>query len=103
MSKHGKNIIAAMEQALAHAQGRPSAVKLHKLAPNEIRDARLALKMSQAEFAEEFQFSLPTVRKWEQGQRQPSGPAMILLSIIRHAPKTVLRVMRESERANAQG
>jgi putative transcriptional regulator len=95
MSKHGKHIIASMEEAVAHAEGRPSKVRLHKLAPNEIREARLAMKMSQAEFAEEFHFSLPTVRKWEQGQREPSGPAMILLSIIKHAPSLVRRVMRD--------
>jgi len=97
MSKHGKNIIASMEEALAHAEGRPSKVRVYKLTPNEIRDARLAMKMSQAEFADEFRFSLPTVRKWEQGQREPSGPTMILLSIIKHAPTTVRRVMREVE------
>ena len=97
MSKHGKDIIASMEEALTHARGRASKVRVYKLTPNEIRDARLAMKMNQAEFANVFRFSLPTVRKWEQGQREPSGPTMILLSIIKHAPATVRRIMREVE------
>lgn len=102
MSKHGKRIVAAMEEALAHAEGRPSKVKLHKLAPSEIRDARMALNMTQAEFAAEFHFSLPTLRKWEQGQRAPTGPAMVLLSIIRRAPTAVRRAMRQMEAAGVE-
>lgn len=100
MSKHGKRIIASMEEALAHAEGRLSKVKLHKLAPSEIRDARMALNMTQAEFAAEFCFSLPTLRKWEQGQREPAGPAMVMFSIIRRAPAAIRRTMRQMEAAS---
>ncbi len=99
MSKHAKRIVTAMEESLAHAEGRPSKVKLHKLAPSEIRDARMALNMTQAQFAAEFHFSLLTLRKWEQGQRAPTGPAMVLLSIIRRAPSAVRRAMRQMEAA----
>lgn len=99
MSKIGDELIASLQEAVAHAHGRPSKVKLHKLQPNEIREARAAMKMTQEEFAREFQFSLPTLRKWEQGQREPSGPSMVLLTIIRHAPTAVRRVLREVEAA----
>lgn len=99
MNKHGKRIVAAMEEVLAYAEGRPSKVKLHNLAPSEIRDARMALNMTQAEFAAAFHCSLPTLRKWEQGQREPIGPAMVLLSNIRRAPNAVRRAMRQVEAA----
>ena len=44
----------------------------------DVRAIRHAAGMTQAEFAEAYDFSLRTVQEWELGARKPSGPARTL-------------------------
>jgi putative transcriptional regulator len=44
---------------------------------------------TQAEFARAIGVSVGTLRQWEQGRRQPSGPARVLLALIDRAPSIV--------------
>jgi putative transcriptional regulator len=53
------------------------------------REIRLRLKMSQPEFAERFGLSLATLREWEQGKKNPSGPSRTLLIVISRVPDVV--------------
>lgn len=48
----------------------------------DIRRLREALKFSQPVFAHHLHTSASTVRKWEQGETRPAGPALKLLNII---------------------
>jgi len=49
--------------------------------------------MSQAEFALQFSFPISTPRNWEQGRRQPEGPARTLLKIIDRIPDAVRKAL----------
>ena len=48
----------------------------------DIRRLRETLKFSQPVFALHLHTSASTVRKWEQGETRPAGPALKLLNII---------------------
>jgi putative transcriptional regulator len=48
----------------------------------DIRRLRESLKFSQPVFALHLHTSASTVRKWEQGDTRPAGPALKLLNII---------------------
>ena len=48
----------------------------------EIKRLREDLKFSQPVFALHLHTSASTVRKWEQGETHPTGPALKLLNII---------------------
>lgn len=48
----------------------------------DIRQLRKELKFSQPVFALHLHTSASTVRKWEQGDTHPTGPALKLLNII---------------------
>jgi len=48
----------------------------------KIRDLRDHLQLSQAVFAAVLNTSLSTVRKWEIGDKHPSGPSLKLLSLL---------------------
>ncbi len=48
----------------------------------DIRRLREALKFSQPVFAHHLHTTASTVRKWEQGQTRPAGPALKLLNLI---------------------
>jgi putative transcriptional regulator len=48
----------------------------------DIRQLREALNFSQPVFALHLHTSASTVRKWEQGETRPAGPALKLLNVI---------------------
>ena len=48
----------------------------------DVRRLREGLKFSQPVFALHLHTSASTVRKWEQGETQPSGPALKLLNVL---------------------
>jgi putative transcriptional regulator len=48
----------------------------------DIRRLREALNFSQPVFALHLHTSASTIRKWEQGETRPAGPALKLLNII---------------------
>jgi len=45
--------------------------------------------LSQKEFARALEISVHTLRNWEQGRRQPEGPAIALLKIAARHPQIV--------------
>lgn len=55
---------------------------VRKLSAAEIRQLRERLRFSQAVFAHHLHTSVSTVRKWEQGETRPAGPALKLLNLI---------------------
>jgi putative transcriptional regulator len=60
--------------------------------PN-VKAIRHKLGLSQAEFAQQFGFSVRTVQQWEQGRAVPDRPARILLRVIETAPQAVERAL----------
>jgi putative transcriptional regulator len=51
-------------------------------AAEDIKRLREKLKFSQPVFAHHLHTSASTVRKWEQGETRPAGPALKLLNVI---------------------
>lgn len=88
----GNDIISGLKDALDHANGEQRKVRetiVHVPQDVDVRAIRERLQMSQEEFSIRFGFSVGTVRHWEQGRRQPEGPARAYLKVIAHAPDTV--------------
>ena len=96
MSRLGDELVQSMAQALAHAQGKRIGARVRKVAvtPEEIQKARKILGLSQDQFADAFGVSASTLRKWEQGQRAPTGAAKTLLKIIEREPRAVIRALK---------
>ena len=61
----------------------------------DVRRVRDALGLSQKDFAARFGFSLASVRNWEQGVREPEGPARLLLALIQQNPMFVERELQK--------
>src|SRR5882762_5479008 len=61
----------------------------------DVRAIRRKLRLSQAQFAKRFGFSVRTIQEWEQGRALPDRPARILLRVIARSPKTVARAVAE--------
>jgi putative transcriptional regulator len=96
MSKLGDELVRSMAQALAHARGKRAGARVHNvpMRPDEVQRARKRLGLSQDEFANAIGVSASTLRKWEQGQRAPTGAAKTLLKIIEREPKAVIRALK---------
>jgi predicted transcriptional regulator len=59
---------------------------------NDITALRRFVGLTQVQFAQAMSISVHTLRNWEQGRRQPEGPAIALLRIAARHP----RIIREN-------
>jgi putative transcriptional regulator len=59
----------------------------------EAAQARSALSLSQTEFANLLGISVRTLHQWEQGRRQPTGAARMLLKIAHMQPRLLKRAI----------
>jgi putative transcriptional regulator len=93
MGKAFDSIKAGLEEAIDHASGSPSKAVVHHFDPVDVKAIRAQVAMSQTEFAASFGISLGTLRHWERGDRQPHGPARVLLMVLSKQPKAVLKAL----------
>jgi putative transcriptional regulator len=61
--------------------------------PPGVKALRRRLGLSQQQFADRYGFSVETIRNYEQGHRQPQGPARVLLEVIASEPDAVTRAL----------
>lgn len=94
MSSFGEDLIAAMEEAAAHAQGRGKAARVHTIDVPDVRAIREGLGLSQQAFASAYRIPLATLKGWEQGRRQPDATASAYLSVIAHLPTQARDALR---------
>ncbi|MDH0733898.1 helix-turn-helix domain-containing protein [Pseudomonas sichuanensis] len=59
----------------------------------QVREIRKATGLSQVRFAEMIDVQVATLRNWEQGRREPTGPAKALLRAIHNDPDHVLKAL----------
>jgi len=88
----GRKIIEGLHEAIAHARGDASAVRLRIVRVPEqvdVKAIRERLNLSQREFAARFGFTADSVQNWEQGRRFPDGHARVLLKVIDHNYRAV--------------
>ena len=67
----------------------------------DVAALRSRFRLSQAKFAALLGISVDTLQNWEQGRRQPEGPARVLLRVAAAHPDALLSVTqtRPSRRA----
>ena len=92
----GKEIIEGLEEIKTWRSGKlnlkTTTVELPQAA--EVPKIRRELGLSQQQFASMMGVSVATLRNWEQGRRQPQGPARALLLVAAMEPATVLRALK---------
>jgi putative transcriptional regulator len=59
------------------------------ISPDEIKETRERIGVSQSSFAAMLNVSKRTLQEWEQGRRQPTGPARSLLAIAARKPEVM--------------
>ena len=96
MNTVADSIRRGLNEALAYAEGKAdaNAYRVHVPERIDVKAIRTKLDMTQEEFAGRFGFSVNTLRHWEQGSRQPEGPARAYLLVIDRAPKAVQKALQ---------
>ena len=90
----GQDLIAAMEEAAAHARGKGKAARVHMIEVPDVRAIREGLGLSQQAFSSAYRIPLATLKGWEQGRRQPDATASAYLSVIAGLPQQTREVLR---------
>ena len=92
-----KELFEELKQSLREAgkikRGEMKPSRVFRIDPqNDIVKVRGKLGLSQSRFATVLGISADTLQNWEQGRRQPTGPARVLLKIATKHPKVLLEV-----------
>jgi putative transcriptional regulator len=61
-----------------------------------VRDLRRRAQLTQTEFAAKLGVPVETIRNWEQGKREPRGPARALLTLIARAPDLTFALLAKA-------
>jgi len=91
-------LVASIKQAGKIHRGEAKASRTFVFQPDDVREIREKLNKSQSEFARMSGVSVSTLQNWEQGRREPVGPARALLVVAAKAPNVVARALADAAR-----
>lgn len=83
------NLVESIKQAGEIKKGVREPSRVFDFSPLDIKEIRHKLNKSQREFALMIGVSVGTLQNWEQGRRQPVGPARALLKVAAEKPEAV--------------
>ena len=92
-----KELFEELKQSLREAnqikRGQLQPGRVFQVDPkNTVAKTRGKLGLSQSKFASLLGISHDTLQNWEQGRREPTGPAKVLLKIASKHPRVLLEV-----------
>jgi putative transcriptional regulator len=85
-----EELVGSIKEAGAYLRGEQAPASVSFVGEPDPRAIRERLGLTQDQFAAALCISVKTLRNWEQGRRDPSGPAMRLLQIAAKHPDIVL-------------
>lgn len=89
------NLLQGIREAGTYLRGnKKTAARTDHIDPESVAAIRAKLRLTQTAFSTAFGISPATLRNWEQGRRQPTGAARILLRVAAKHPKAVLEAVR---------
>ena len=93
MSKFFDELMESVQQMdeIVRGERRPS--REFRVDALQVKEIRKATGLTQARFAALIDVQLGTLRNWEQGRREPTGPAKALLKAIHNDPIHVLNAL----------
>jgi putative transcriptional regulator len=88
-----ERLVESMEQHNEIIKGVRSPSRETRIDAVAVREIRALTGLSQPKFATILDVDVGTLRNWEQGRREPTGPAKALLRAIRKDPKNVMKAL----------
>lgn len=88
-----ERLVESMEQHNEIARGARIPSREFHIDAVAVKEIRALTQLSQPKFARILDVDVGTLRNWEQGRREPTGPAKALLRAIKNDPKAVLKAL----------
>jgi putative transcriptional regulator len=88
-------LLESVEQGDEILRGTRAASREFQVDSAQVKEIRAITQLSQPKFARLLQVDVGTLRNWEQGRREPTGPARALLRAIKNNPQAVLKALAE--------
>ena len=85
-----KGLLRSIDEMKAHLRGEDVPVRISFIGEPDPREVRERMALSQEDFAHVLGVEPETVQAWEQGRRDPSGPAAKLLQVAARYPEILL-------------
>ena len=100
----GKEIIQGLEEfkAWKRRETKLKTTQIDMPHAANVPAIRKTLGLSQPEFARFMGVSVATLRNWEQGRREPQGPARSLLLVAKKQPAAVIKAFETADPAPTQ-
>jgi putative transcriptional regulator len=93
MSKFFEDLMESVQQMDEIHSGERQPSREFVMDSLQVKEIRKATGLTQAKFAAMIDVQLGTLRNWEQGRREPTGPAKALLRAIHKDPKHVIQAL----------
>jgi putative transcriptional regulator len=91
--KDFSKLVSSIKEVGQIKQGNKKPSRVFEITPPSIKVIRKKLNLSQSDFALMIGVSRSTLQNWEQGRREPDGPAKALLKIASKNPKAVMEAL----------
>jgi putative transcriptional regulator len=83
-------LVESVKEGGAYRRGEAEPAAAHFAGEPDPREIRARMGLTQEEFSKALSIRVKTLRNWEQGRREPSGPAMRLLQIAAKHPEVLI-------------
>ncbi len=87
-------LVESIEEAGQIRKGLAKPSRIFRYRPVDVKRIRNRLHVSQSQFSLMIGVSKATLQNWEQGRREPEGPAKALLRIVEKRPEAVLEALQ---------
>jgi len=89
--EHFNELISSIEEAGKIKRGELKAKNITEFSEPDVKAIREDVGFSQSKFAALIGVNLRTLQNWEQGHRHPTGPARVLLRLVKSDPVSVFK------------
>lgn len=86
-------LVVSVREAGKIRRGKKKASRVSRFRVSDVKKIRAKLGVSQSEFAMMIGVSVATLQNWEQGRREPEGPAKALLIVASKDPEAVAKAL----------
>ena len=90
-NEHFNELIESVKEAGKIMRGETEVSRIYETPEPDVKAIREGLGFSQSKFANLIGVNIRTLQNWEQGHRQPTGPAKVLLRLVQADPKSIVK------------
>lgn len=93
-------LLESMTQMNEIIQGERAPSREFNIDSSQVKEIRKMTGLSQTQFCRLIDVQVGTLRNWEQGRREPTGPAKALLKAIKNDPENVIMALSPQYKAD---